>query len=295
MFRAAVSLGVVVFSLLRLPAADPPRMIIIQPGYPGSTRDAEGFMGQLSAYLEGKGGLQGLSGEYHNEEKLALSALGEKKVSFGLVSLGFYLAHREKLGLRALLESKPKDNFVVVARVGDVKDPASLTGQPVAGGPLQEAPFLERIALQGKASVASWDQKPVLFASRALRDLVERKKYAAVVLTGRDHAAFKELYAKTLEKILESDYYPASLLVAFDARRDERSREGRAQGLSEEGLSEELKKRLEKRIVRAFSGLSGDPRGKEILKTMGAEGFEEVRKDWLKELEGKYDGKSEKK
>src|SRR5438093_7140232 len=132
---------------LHLKAAETARIIIIQPGYPGSTRDAEGFVSQLADYVGGKTGLQGISGEYHNEEKRALSALAEKRASFGLVSLGFYLGHRQELGLRVLLQSKPKDNYVVVARKGEVKDVASLAGQPVAGGPLQEGRFLERIAL----------------------------------------------------------------------------------------------------------------------------------------------------
>src|SRR2546426_8188115 len=60
---------------VHLKAAEPARIIIIQPGYPGSTRDAEGFVSQLADYVGGKTGLQGISGEYHNEEKRALSAL----------------------------------------------------------------------------------------------------------------------------------------------------------------------------------------------------------------------------
>src|SRR5262249_49319532 len=145
------------------------------------------------------------------------------------VSLGFYLEHRKELGLRVLLQSKPKDNFLVVARTGELKDLSLLAHQPVAGGPLQEAPFLQKVVFQGKADVASWDQKPTLFVSRAIRDLVERKKYSAVVLTGRDYAVFKELYAKTLEKIAESDYYPPAFLVAFYVR-EESPRPGKAEG-----------------------------------------------------------------
>lgn len=284
-----------------LSAADPPRMVIIQPGYPGSTKDAESFVGQLSEHLERKAGLQGLSGEYHNDAKRALTFLQEKNVSFGLVSLGFYLEHRQELGLRALLQSKPKDNFVIVSRMGELKDISALGGQPVAGGPLQEATFLEKVAFQGKAKVASWDSKPVLFASRALRDLVERKKYSALVLTGRDYTAFKELYAKTLEKIAESDYYPPAFLVAFHREETRRNEKREVDGTKKDPVEKHsaesgpqlLPDEVLKRVVRAFSGLSEDPRGKEILKTMGAEGFEEVHADWLKELEGKYDAKVE--
>jgi len=156
-------------------AEDAPTLVIVQPGYPGSTKDAEGFIRKLSAYVEEKAGLKGLFGEYHNDEKGALAAVEKLKPAFGVVSVGFYLAHRKDLGLKPLLQSKPGDNFVLVARTGELKDLAALKGQPVAGGPLHERGYLERVALAGKADPAVWDSKPVLQASRALRDLVDRK------------------------------------------------------------------------------------------------------------------------
>ncbi|MBI4601226.1 MAG: hypothetical protein HY721_04615 [Planctomycetes bacterium] len=264
--------------------AEGPRMVIVQPGYPGSTKDAEGFLRRLSGYVEEKAGLRGLSGEYHNEEEPALKAVkGEgpgaagRRPLFGVVSLGFYLKHRAALGLRPLLEAKPKDSFVLVTRAGDVKDLEGLKGQPVAGGPLHERDFLERIALRGKADPSSWDLKPTLRTSRTLRDLADRKKHRAVVLTGRDYRAFGELYrTKNLEKIWESEYYPPALLVAFGA------------GPEAAGPTAGGEEALE-RVKRAFSGLPRDPRGKEILETMAAEGFDEVPKVWLKEVEGRYD------
>ncbi len=285
------------------PAAVPsgPRMVIIQPGYPGSTRDAEGFVGRLSAYVAERAGLAGLSGEYHNEEKAALAAVGRLKPAFGVVSLGFYLEHRAALGLKPLLASKPRDNFVLVARSGELKDLSALKGQPVAGGPLYERPFLERIAFAGKADVAGWDAKPVLHASRALRDLVDRKKYAAVVLTGRDYRTLSRLYqTKTLEKVLESEYYPPAFLVAFGTRprgpaNGKPAKVVPAPGKPSEENSEELSGETAKKVERTFSGLAGDPKGKEILETMGAEGFEEIRSGWSRELEGRYDARSEEK
>jgi hypothetical protein len=173
--------------------AGPPRMVIVQPGYPGSTQDAEGFMASLTEHLAAKAGLQGLAGEYHNQPRSGLRAIERDRPAFGMVSLGFYLEHRKALGLRAFLRSKPPDRIVLVARGGDVKDPAALGGEPVAGGPLHEKPFLERIAFAGKADVASWEAKPTVQASRALRDLVQRKTYRAVVITGRDLEALGQL------------------------------------------------------------------------------------------------------
>jgi hypothetical protein len=329
--RLSVLALLVLLGAASSPAAEraPPRLIIIQPGYPGSTQDARAFIATLSEYLESKTGLKGLTGEYHNEAKPGLRAIKEDRPAFGMVSLGFYLEHRKALGLVARLQARPKDRIVLIARGGDIKDLAALKGEAVAGGPLHEKAFLERIAFAGKADVASWDAQPTLQASRALRDLAQGKKYRAVVLTGRDFAVLGELYSgKTLEKVAESDYYPPALVVAFTgtpagkgqektaepgkekngAREEKKSegagREAKSTGKETERASggvgtepepggplspEELEK-----VLGALSGLPGDPQGREILEAMGAEGFEDLPKGWLEEMEGGFDAREKK-
>jgi hypothetical protein len=286
--------------------------MIIQPGYPGTAKDAQGYLETLSAHISEKAGVRGISGAYHNETAPALEAIARERPSFGVVSLGFYLAERGRLGLVPRLAARPKDRFIVVARGDDVKGTDALKGEPVAGGPLHEKEFLDRIVFP-KAGVSRWDAKPTLHASRALRDLVARKKHRAVVLTGRDHEALASLYpGKTLEKVAESDYYPPALVVSFDpakaARAEvktekEESSAGNGPGGktakksdSSAGSSSGENARLDpgalERVVRTFSGLSGEPRGKEILDTMGIDGFEEISGKWLEELERSFDAAS---
>jgi hypothetical protein len=281
-----------------------PRMILIQPGYPGTAKDAQGFLETLSSHISEKAGVPGISGAYHNQSAPALAAIASERPSFGVVSLGFYLAERGRLGLVPRLAARPKDRFVVVARGGDVQGPAALKGQPVAGGPLHEKEFLDRIVFPG-AGVSGWEATPTLHASRALRDLVARKKHRAVVLTGRDHDALISLYpGKTLEKVLESDYYPPALVVSFDPAKTagaevkngkDREESGK-KGVESAGSSKREYSRLDagalEKVVRTFSGLSADPRGKEILATMGIDGFEEISGKWLEELERRFDAAS---
>jgi hypothetical protein len=314
--------AVMAFGLSPVPCAGEgpgsPRLFIIQPGYPGTAKDARAFLDTLSAHVAEKAKIPGLSGEYFNEAEPALKAVAAEPPAFGIVSLGFYLAERDRLGLSAHLAAVPKDRFVLVARGGDMKDASELKGQPVAGGPLHERRFLDRIVFPGKG-VLEWDVKPTLHASRALRDLSGRKRYRAVVLTGRDHGALIALYpGKTLEKVAESDYYPPALVVTFDPAKagrseDENEKKGiEKKSVTSAGGSKEENgsgKRPEvgprpgvgldagalERVVRTFSGLSGDPRGKEILGTMGTEGFEEIsgkRREELQELERRYDAAS---
>lgn len=282
------------------PSATPsmvPSMVIVQPGYPGSTRDAEGFMARLTGYLGGKTGLAGLQGAYYNDAKKALSAIAEKKPGFGIVSVGFYLENRRKLGLKPLARVKPGDNFVVVARAGELKDAAALSGKTVTGGPIQEKKYLERVVFHGKADVTSWDAKPSRSPASALRGLLKKKRYAAVVLTGREYRGFQAVYpAKVMEKVLESDYYPPALLVAFHAAaKSGPAGSGPDRGDGKEvrcgaGSVRPLPGDVLGRVAGAFLKISSDPEGKAILETMGTEGFEKIPSGWLEKVERRYDG-----
>lgn len=296
-------------------AESPPTMIIVQPGYPGSTDLAGPFMKKLTDYLGDRAGLEGLDGVYHNKEKDALEAIATKKPGFGVVSLPFYLEYRKRFQMKAFLRVKPGDNFVVVVGEGTVEKPSELAGEVVTGGPLHEAAFLERIAFRGKAEVASWKQRPTTLGIRAARNLVralerDRKPTSsAVVMTGREYRTLQELpYAKSLEKILESDYYPPAVVVAFHAwpapageeaspAATEKKEEQDVDRVEEapQTASRALADGAVESVVRAFSKLSEDPEGKEILEEMGAEGFEKIPADWLKDLERRYDVESEEK
>jgi hypothetical protein len=303
-----------------------PRMVIVQPGYPGSTKDAEGFMATLTDYLAKKMKLPGLAGEYHNDVAKALEAIHARPPIFGLVSLGFYLEHRRALGLEATLVATPEDHFVIVARPHEVPSLAALRGQPVAGGPLAELRFLDRVVFGETCGIAAWDSRPTLQVSRVLRELANRKEdpaakkkdpaakkplYMAVVLTGRDYEAFKDLYSEdAIVPVEESESFPPSILVTFHPREADPAPVGTllvsgggggpADGAMAKGPSKKEgdvplveQKRFREKLVRAFEELSDDPKGKVIVETMGTEGFEEFSPDWLKDLDGKYDGQVE--
>lgn len=298
-----------VFIQAQEPQLAAPRYVIVQPGYAGSSRDAESFVSSLNEHLAEKVALKNLQGEYFNEPQKGLDAIARVAPAFGIVSLGFYLEHRQALGLSLLLQARPRDNWVLVVRPGEGIDARSLKGKAVAGGPLHELKFLERVAFAGKADPKSWDGKPVLQVSRALRDLVNKKTLAAVVLTGRDYRALSALYGpKTLEIAAESAYYAPALLVAFGSKpggslnssggaSGKKSPDGTSEKNTVDQPSEETANKVvaqnetAKKVARVFSELALDPKGKKILETMGAEGFEELAAEELKvlgELEERY-------
>ncbi len=216
-------------------AADAVRWIIVQPGYPGSTAEAEGFMRRFSADLAAQSGIESLEGSYHNVPESAAKVIEEKKPAFGLVSLGFYLRYRRQFGLDAQLESEPGDRVVAVVRAGSFRRLKDLAGKKVAGGPLYEPEFLRRVVLGKEAAIDAWQIRPTLRVSRALRRL-HRGRVDAVVLTGREFAALGEVSpGKKVEKLLESEYYPESIFVFFSLparplRKDQRQGTGPGTG-----------------------------------------------------------------
>ncbi|MBN1441756.1 MAG: hypothetical protein JXA90_03555 [Planctomycetes bacterium] len=265
-------------------SAPGPLLVVVQPGYPGSPRDAQPFMRRLAAYLAEKAAWEGLRCEYHNVPDEALAALEKARASAGIVSLGFYLRHRKTLGLRAVLESRPEERFCLVAAAGAGRPkPADLAGQPVAGGALYEYEFLRRVAFADLEGVGSWKLEPSLRISRSLRRL-ERGEHRGLVLTGREHRALeKASLAKSLEKIAESDYYPPALYVVFEGVQETAERE------APRPEERDADAQAARRASEALRRLDGDPEGKEILETMGNEGFRPVRSEWLEELEKRYD------
>ncbi len=214
---------------------DSPNWVVVQPGYPGSTEEAAGFMETFSEFVGTAAELPRLRGSYYNVPKLAREAIRRGGPAFGIVSLGFYLERRRELGLTALLEAEPADRFFAVAPEGAVPKPAELAGAAVAGGPLYEPLFLERVAFAEKLPVAEWRGEPVLRTTRALRRLV-RGRYRAVVLTGRELSALRGVYrGKKLENIAVSDYYPPALLVVFGtSARPPDDENARKSGLGDE-------------------------------------------------------------
>ncbi|MCZ6794123.1 MAG: hypothetical protein O7J95_10985 [Planctomycetota bacterium] len=294
------------------------RMIVVQPGYPGSTRDAEGFMKRLCAYLYAEAGerdgegrpaalprvtgprVTGLSATYHNVPAEALAALEQLSFSCGIVSLGFYLEHREELGIRVLLEASPEGRFYLVAsRKGDEDRGRSLVGQPVVGGPLYELEFLRRLAFRDVADVETWKAVPTLKISRGLRKM-KRGEYRAAVLNSREYGTLEKLgRLKELDTVHRSDAFPVALFVTiagFPATKTGTTKPGagsapgrkRGPGRKDVDARKRALDRFASRLALVVRDMSKNSVGKEILETMGCDGFRTVRAKRLEELEKRY-------
>lgn len=107
-------LGAFLFLVLMALAAAPPAeaedasYLIVNPSGRGNQSMASGFLADLSGALSSSwpSGVPApaWTGRYHVTEADALASIRREKPEFALVSSGFYLAHRESLGLTPLLE-----------------------------------------------------------------------------------------------------------------------------------------------------------------------------------------------
>lgn len=254
--------------------ASEPHLVILQPGYPGSTREAEPFVASLLKEIRAQGGPALDGGEYHNEELGGLKRIRARTPVVGIVSLGVYLKYREALRLRALVWSRPDRVFHVLVRKGGARTLAELKGKSLTGTPFQEPEFVRRILFGEAASKAiaeSWSVRPAKSFSRAVRDLRKGRRDAAI-LSALEYRGLQRLGdAEELQEIHKTVAYPQAIVVTCgdvdESRRD--------------ALAGALKK------------LKTAESGREVLKTMGVDGFEDVNPKILSELEKKF-GKLEK-
>lgn len=260
----------------------PPSLAIIQPGRPGSPKAAEGFLARLGEYLASQTSLARPTLSYQNTPKEALVALEKKNPDLGIVSLGFYLEHRERFGLKAVLEAYPLRKYVLVASEGAVKTAADLDGKLVMGGPLYEPKFVRRIlfpkaektaaSLAGWQGSSAWIPKPTTRVSSALYQL-GKNRIRAVLLYDSQYESMKNLgRLKKVEKVIESSYYPPAVIVAF-----------RGALKSAAAVSEE-----QRLLITALEKISTVKDAGGILQQMGCKEFRRVRSGWLSEVEKKY-------
>jgi hypothetical protein len=274
------------------------KFVIIQPGYPGSTSEAETFVSDLAKAVEKAGGPKGLEGAYHNDEKAALKAIESEKPSFGIVSLGFFLAHRKDLDLDPLLASRPLERFFLAAKKGTPTSIADLDGEKVEGTPFAEKAFVARIlfgqgagggpgsgdgggsgppvekgsppgAASGKpvAAIEMWKFQATEGFTKGVRD-VARGRARAVLLTERERRAMAETAAgKELEIFYRTEPLPTALVVSF--------------GKASPAVGD---------AARGMGKLKDAPGGEEIIRTMGIEGFEPVDGKVIEGLSARYEG-----
>ncbi|MCK5379437.1 MAG: hypothetical protein KAJ78_08525 [Acidobacteria bacterium] len=257
--------------------AEPMTFVVCAPGYPGSTAEAQPAMDGLAAAAAVAAGwsTEELAGVYFETEAGGIEALAKPNAAFALVTLPFFLEHREAGGLTALAQAVPSERSVsepwtLVAGVGAIASATDLNGWELRSLAGHSPRFIRGPAL------GSWGELPdnltITFSGAVLSSLrkAARGERIAVLLDAPQASALERLpFAGKLEVVHRSAPLPVSLLCAVNGRVPE-------------GRSTEL--------VVALRGLDARPEAAEGLAGVRIERFVAVDSEALARAETAFDG-----
>ena len=264
-------------AVLVMPAssAGPEALVFCAPGYPGTTEEARPTMDALAAGVAAAAGWKpgSLTAVYHQDGPAGLARLKSDDAVVAMVTLPFYLRHREELGLKPLLAGvaagEGDGSWSLVAATGRLAGPGDLDGWTVAGLPAYYPALVHGPVLSG------WGKLPpsveVLFTARVLSALrkASRGDTVAVLLDRAQVEALPSLpYGESLEVVHVSGPMPTSLLCAVGGRLPP--------------------DRLDK-LVNGLRHLHEAPDGVVLLESIRMERFRDLDMDGLQRIAGASD------
>ena len=227
---------------------------VIQPGQPGTSREAQPVMDSLAAFLQKKiGPGVTVKGRYFNELDPALDFLHNTPPIWGIVRLGFYSAKARRFQMTAVASTRPGGYHKDIWRLVVSKD-APDDWKALRGKILGNMPF-ETDAAACLLFEAPTAQLPLTLSGtfRPLRSLrrVVRGKATGAVLDRMQYEAVKALpLAKKIKVIHTSRELPMSPVVWFGEPDDKT-----------------------KRLTSILLGMKEDKDAENLLKLLQTDGF----------------------
>jgi hypothetical protein len=240
--------------------------VIIQPGQPGTSEDAQPVMDALATYLQKKLGADvTIRGRYFNQAEQAAAYLAGNRPQWGIVGLGYYLGHAGDLCMTPLASTRPggsdSDTWrLVVAKNGP--DKWQTVKGVVSGTMLFEPGIAAGLLFDSSVAELPFSLEGTIRPLSALRSVL-RGKGGAVVLDKPQYDAVQALPMASGVKVLKtSRSLPTSAVVVFGP-----------------------KKKLHERLSSVLREMRKDPAAADLLKLLQTEGFGPVDKrlDALKE------------
>lgn len=201
---------------------------VIQPGQPGTSREAQPVMDALAAYVQKKMGPGfTIKGRYFNRLDEALDFLGNAKPVWGIVRLGFYSEQARRFQMTALASTRPggynKDIWRLVVKRDAPEDWKSLNGK-ILGNMLFETDAAACLLFGVPPAQLPFALKGTFRPLRSLRGVIKGKTTGAVL----DRAQYEALKALPLVKKIKivhtSGELPTSPVVWFRTPDDRTKR-----------------------------------------------------------------------
>ncbi|WP_027720194.1 PhnD/SsuA/transferrin family substrate-binding protein [Maridesulfovibrio zosterae] len=195
--------------------------VIIQPGQPGTTVEAQPVMDSLAKYLSAKLGCE-VSGVYFNELDQALKYLDKNKPAWGITGLTFFKSYDAKFKMHPVASTMPQGLDKDVWRLIIPKDgPATVNEiKGTVYGSMLYTPEAGKI-LSGNNEKLNFPLEGTHAALRMLRK-VNKGRIAGVCLDATQYSVIKDSnrYANT-KVIFESAKLPNSPVVWFGDTTDD--------------------------------------------------------------------------
>ncbi len=233
---------------------------VIQPGQPGTSREAQPVMDALSAYIQKKmGSGVTVKGLYFNKLDLALDFLHNTPPVWGIVRLGFYSEQARRFQMTALASTRPggynKDIWRLVVKKDAPENWKSLRGK-ILGNMLFETDASACLLFGVPPAQLPFALKGTFRPLRSLRR-VAKGKTTGVVLDRAQHEALEALsLAKKIKTAHTSRELPTSPVVWFGTP-DDRT----------------------KRLAAILLGMKEDRDAESLLKLLQTDGFGPADKD----------------
>lgn len=235
-------------------AAEALNFVIIQPGQPGTSGEAQPVMDALAGYLQRKLGPEiAVTGVYFNEAAPALDFLDRGTPAWGIVSLGFYARHAGHLHMMPLASTRPGGFARDVWRLAVGKEAGgdwrTLRGR-VSGTMLFETEAAACLLFGTPAGRLPFPLEGTFNPLRSLRALT-RGEGAGVVLDRLQHAAMQALPLAAEVKIIQATGELPTAPVVWFGPPGERMRS----------------------LAAVLQAMSSDPEAAQLLQLLQTDGF----------------------
>jgi len=215
----------------------PMTVLICYAGGSVQSQDAEAATASMLRVVEESGGWSpgSMTGLFISEVKECGMRLDEQKPPFAIITLGTFLAYREKLDLiplaQPVIDGNSAERYRIMVRKGTYTSLEALKGKTVGGVLVDETEFLKRVVLRGKVDPVSFftlkSSQRVLHCLRSLA----KGELDGVFVNSQQYRALGSLpFAGELEAAFTSEEVPLVGVVANGQRTtaDERNRFARA-------------------------------------------------------------------
>jgi ABC-type phosphate/phosphonate transport system substrate-binding protein len=162
-------------------------MLLVLPGFPGTSAQAQPYIDKMLRHLEAKLGWPAgsMSGRYLPDGVQGAADLASASPGLALVDPSVYAGQQQALGMKVIAKvevgGRGEETYSVVVRKGGPASLGELKGKTVAGAVVHDPKYVANVIMAGALGPADLRVVPEKRPLKALRDVARGAVDAAVV------------------------------------------------------------------------------------------------------------------